>query len=153
VSQKTSNILQAGKKGGHNSLTMKILRIILPIIATVLVACSNDTNCLIADSIHPIKMINVDGSEYSIYLKISGFHDKVSFYELYKGKPIFDECGWPNTLAIAEEPVDPSLGAVSKLVIDARRLHIVYTENKFQKVDLKNVPVEIKSLTNKSSGR
>lgn len=131
---------------------MKILRMILPIVATILAACSTETECLIADSIHPVKMINVDGSEYSIYLKVSGFHDKVSFYELYKGKPIFDACGKPSSLAISEEPIDSSLGTVSKLVVDTRGLRIVYTENGSQEVDLKNVPVEIKSLSSPGPG-
>lgn len=68
-------------------------------------------------------MVKIEDSNYFIYLRISGSHDKVAFYELYASKPTFDKHKQSNILAISEEPidsldgpVDPFSGVVSKVV-------------------------------------
>ena len=132
-------------KDAHSEFAMKIKQMIfLVFIVTNLVACSPETECFIADSIKLVRTIKIEGSNYFIYLRISGFHDKVAFYELYADKPTFDECGKSNTLAISEEPIDSSAGVVSKLVVDEQRLSIVYSKDSSQEVDLKDVPIEVK---------
>jgi len=139
---------------------MKMKRIIfLVFIVTNLVACSSEIGCFVVDSVKLVKTIETEGSDYFIYLRISGSHDKVAFYELYKGRPTFDGCKQPkNILAISEEPIDPIVGpvdpfsgitsrVVSKLVIDEDlKLSIVYIKGDDQKINLIDVPVEIKSL-------
>lgn len=136
-------------KHGQGKFIMKIKQMIfLVFIVTNLVACSSEIDCFTADSVELIKTIETEGSDYSIYLRISGFHEKVAFYELYEGKPTFDVCGRSNILAIYEDVVDPSEGVVSRLVIDGNlTLRAVHIEGNVQEIDLKNVPVEVKSLT------
>lgn len=135
---------------------MKIQRVIFLVFVVVnLVACSPERECFIVDSVKLVKMIEIEGSDYFLYLRISGSHDKVAFYELYKGKPTFGECRRSDILAISEESVDSSekpdgvvSRIVSKLVIDDDlKLSIVYIKGNVQEIDLKDVPVEIKSLT------
>lgn len=149
---------------------MKIKRIIfLVFIVTNLVACSSEIDCFTADSVDLVKTIETEGSDYSIYLRISGFHEKAASYELYKGKPTFGECRRPDILVISEEGVDRSeepvdssddlvdrldgvvSRIVSKLMIDDDlKLSIIYIKGNVQEIDLKDIPVEIKSLTHMS---
>jgi len=136
-------------KHGQGKLIMKIKRMIfLVFIVTNLVACSSEIDCFTADSVELVKTIETEGSDYSIYLRVSGFHEKAALYELYKGKPTFDVCGRSNILAISEDAVDPSEGVVSRLVIDGNlALRAVHIEGNVQEIDLKYVPVEVKLLT------
>jgi len=151
-------------KRGHGKLIMKMKRMsFLVFIITNLLACSPEIDCFIADSVKLVKAIKIEGSDYFIYLRISGSHDKVAFYELYENKPTFDVCGRSNILTIVEEPIDPVAGpvdpfagvvsrVVSRLVVDDDlKLRVVYTEGNIQKIDLKDVPIEVKSLTKRSS--
>jgi len=142
-------------KRGQGKLIMKMKRLIfLVFIVTNLVACSSEIDCFTADSVKLVKMIETEDSDYFIYLRISGFHEKAAFYELYKDKPTFDVCGRSNILVISEDAVDPSAGVVSKLVIDGNlALRAVHTEGNNQKIDLIDVPIEAESLTNKDKSR
>ena len=128
--------------------------IFLVFIVTNLVACSSEIDCFTADSVELVKTIETEDSNYFIYLRISGFHEKAAFYELYKSKPTFDACGKSNILAISEDAVDPSEGVVSRLVIDGNlALRAVHIEGNVQEIDLIDVPIEVESLTNPSSRR
>ncbi len=158
-------------KRGQGKLVTKMKQMIfLVFIITTLVACSPGRECFIVDSVKLVKTIEIKGSDYFIYLRISGSHDKAEFYELYKGKPTFGECKRPDILVISEEGVDRSAEPVdssdepvdrldgvvsrivSKLVIDDDlKLSIVYVKGNVQEIDLKDIPVEIKSLTKRSN--
>ena len=136
-------------KPGQGKLIMKMKRMIFFLfIVTNLVACSSEIDCFTADSVKLVKKIKIKDSDYFIYLRISGFHEKAAFYELYKGKPAFDVCGRSNILSISDDAVDPSEGVVSRLVIDGKlSLRAVHITGNVQEIDLKDVPVEVKSLT------
>jgi len=113
-----------------------------------LVACSPERECFIVDSVKLVKMIETEGSNYFIYLRISGWHEKAASYELYKGRPTFGECRWPSISAISDTGVDPSEGIVSKLIIDKNlALIAVHVAGNDQKIDLIDVPVEVEMLT------
>ncbi len=145
-------------------MIMKIKQIFfLVFVVTNLIACSSEPGCFIVDSVKLVKTIKIDSRDYFIYLRISGFQDKVAFYELYKGKPTFGECKQSNIEPISydsvdwsdptDSTVDPFSGVVSrivsKLVIDDDlKLSIVYIKGNVQEIDLKDVPVEVKALTN-----
>lgn len=81
--------------------------------------------------------------EHGVYLRISGLHEKESFYELYERQPTFDACGKSTLPSKTGVHVDSTRGAISKLVVDKERLSIVYRKGKTQKVDYKNVPIEV----------
>lgn len=120
--------------------------IFLVLVVTNLVACSTETDCFIADSVKLVKAIKIDSSDYFIYLRVSGFHEKETFYELYESKPTFGECKQSNILSVSDVHVDFSQGNVSKLVVDDRKLGVVYANDSVQYIDLKDVPIEVKSL-------
>jgi len=136
-------------KRGQGKFIMKMKRMIFFIfIVTTLVSCSPEIDCFTADSVKLVKTMEIKGSDYFIYLRVSGFHDKAAFYELYKDKPTFDVCGKANILAISEDAIDPSAGVVSRLVIDSNlALRAIHIEGNVQEVDLIDVPVEVETLT------
>lgn len=135
-------------KHGNRDLVMKInLIIIFFFIAILFIACSPDTDCLIADSVVQVREIRTNEVDYFIYLRISGFHEKEVFYELYNSEPIFNICGKPNIPAIADIHIDSTEGIVSKLVIDNQTLTVHYSKDSSQEVDLKDVQIEVKALT------
>jgi len=137
-------------KRGQDKLIMKIKRMIfLVFIIMNLVACSSEPECFFGDSVKLVKAINIGSSDYFIYLRISGFHEKETFYELYENKPTFGECRQSNILSISDVHVNLSQGVASKLVVDNRKLSVVYIEGSVQKINLKDIPIEVKSLTNK----
>lgn len=132
-------------KDGHIKLIIKIKRIIFLIfIVNILIACSQDPDCFIADSIKLVTSIKIGSRDYLIYLRISGFHEKEIFYELYENKPTFDECKQSDVLSISDVHVDLSRGVVSRLIVDDKVLHLVYSNDKAQKFDLEGIPIEVK---------
>ena len=78
-----------------------------------------------------------------IYLRITGLHEKQSFYVLYDKRPAFDACGEATLPSKAEVHIDSTRGEISKLVIDKERLSIVYHKGKTQKAGYKDVPIEV----------
>jgi len=108
-----------------------------------IIACSAETDCFIADSLTPLKTVKIEGTDYFIYLRISGFQEKIAYYELYKDKPVFDVCGQSSIEAIYGDSVDPALGTVSKLMVMNDKLIIIYSKDRSSIIELKNVPVEI----------
>lgn len=121
------------------------LTIVLFFILANLFGCSPDNECFVADSVVPVKTIAVAGADYFIYLRISGLQEKEVFYELYKNKPMFNGCGKSSSLPISEAHIDLTEGAVSTLIIDNQALAVVYSKGKTQKIDFKDVQVEIKN--------
>ena len=122
---------------------MKIKMLLSLFFVVNITACSAETDCFIADSLTPLKTVKIKGTVYFIYLRISGFQDKVASYELYKDKPVFDVCGQSSIEAIYGDSVDPALGIVTKLVVMNDKLIIIYSKESSRIIELKNVPVEI----------
>ncbi len=117
---------------------------ILLFIAFNLAACFPDIDCFVADSVAQVKSFNANGMDYFVYLRISGLHEKEAFYELYTKKPVFDACGKTATLAISDVHIDSVAGVVSKLVIDNKKLIIIYTKGDAQETNYKEVQIELK---------
>lgn len=113
-------------------------------IASSLAACSSGADCFIADSVTKIRSFNANEVDYFIYLRISGLHEKEAFYELYTKEPAFDACGKATTLAISDVHIDSAIGIVSKLVIDNKKLIIVYKKGDTQEANYKEVQIELK---------
>lgn len=65
-----------------------------------------------------------------IYLRISGLHEKESFYELYDKQPVFDACGKSTLPSKADVHIDSKVVRFPKLVVNKERLSIVYQQEK-----------------------
>jgi hypothetical protein len=57
---------------------------------------------------------------------------------------MFDECGKTDIAPISEVHLDTSEGMLVKLVIDERKLKIIYSKKVSQDTDLSNIPIEVK---------
>ena len=116
------------------------------IILCNIASCTSENNCLIADQAEQIRVIQIEKNEYFVYLKISGWHDKVTFYELYGREPVFDQCGVSETHPISVMDVDPDQDNVSNLIINnsSKEMTIIYSkDDSQQEQQLKNVAIEI----------
>ena len=125
-------------------MKIKLLPIFFSIAFSV-VSCSSDKDCFVADNVTQVKIINIKGDDYFLYLRISGFHEKEVFYELYQQEPTFDLCGKSNVQTLSEAHIDSTEGAVASLVVEDLKLRVMYTkENGNGKADYKTVPIKIK---------
>lgn len=106
--------------------------------------CSAKNDCFTSDSIEQLKVFKVNNVKYSLFLRISGFQEKEAFYELYKGVPIFDNCGQPNSNYVSTIHIDTNRGAVSKLIVEETNLDLIYNANGNGHTNYKDINIEIK---------
>lgn len=109
-----------------------------------LLSCTANNDCNTADSVKQIKSYDVNSHAYFIYVRTSGFHEKEVFFELYDNVPVFDDCGKPDIPIVSAVHVDSTQGTVSKLVINANNLKIVYKKGQIEDIGFDNIPIEIK---------
>jgi hypothetical protein len=107
-----------------------------------LAACSNKADCLTADTIKEITAQSLNEKGVHLFLRSSGFNEKVHFYEMFKGEPTFDECGQTKGKLISQIHVDTSIGKPKKLIVKSNQIELVYTdaEGNYQ---LENISVEV----------
>jgi hypothetical protein len=65
---------------------------------------------------------------YLVY-RVTGFQDKVEFFEVYKGKPEFNSCGMPQSTALATEFYERKMGLLRKVEWRGDQLRVVYTHD------------------------
>ncbi|MDY6994566.1 MAG: hypothetical protein SVR94_18435, partial [Pseudomonadota bacterium] len=133
------NIAPNGKKFGKSNM-----KIIFLFISNLLLGCSIDNECFIADSITQIKTINIEGKKHFLYLRVAGMHEKEHFYELYEHIPEFDDCGQTTLMPLSEIHIDPTAGNINKLVVDNNKLSIIYSKNDTQIINFSNIYIEVK---------
>jgi hypothetical protein len=125
--------------------------ILLCLISVGLLSRSSENDCFIADQVELIRVIQIDERDYYVYLKISGWHDKSTFYELYDREPTFNQCGVTGTLPISvmdlNPDLDPEKEKVSGLIINSSRKEMTvvyskdYSQDEYQQ-GLRNVSIE-----------
>ncbi len=115
---------------GPVDLQMK-LRTFLIIICTILFlsSCTKKDDCFTADSVKLIQSFTIDGQKHSLYLRVSGFHEKEVFYEIYENDPAFDSCGRPDRSAVSVTHVDFTRGQLLKLVIEGMAMTVFYIQD------------------------
>lgn len=116
----------------------------IALILILLLSCTANNDCYTADSVKQIKSFDINSHAYFIYIRNSGFHQKEVFFELYDNVPVFDDCGKPDIPIVSAVHVDSTQGTVSKLVINANNLKIVYKKNPIENISFDNIPIEIK---------
>ena len=128
----------------------RVMEIKIPFLSLVFITLLNfsgctpsEDACLTRDKLTEIKVLKINNTDHYLYLKISGWHDKVVFYELYDKKPVLDACNKANILPIADIIVSPENGTASKLIIKDKQLFLNYTKEKTKEL-LENIFIEIK---------
>ena len=121
------------QKGKHFLLKMMWVFI----AAILLSACSDNTpDCFISDQVTLLDERKIKGEQYFLVLKITSWHDKVEFLELYDKKPEFDVCGKSKTERIDMRGLELENQFVSKVRVKDKKLQIIYKPGK------KNHPTE-----------
>jgi len=63
---------------------------------------------------------------------------------MFNNKPVFDQCGQTKTSSVSDVHIDPSLGAVVKLIVQGGIRHIVYSKDAVDISDYENIKIEVK---------
>jgi hypothetical protein len=117
----------------RTAMPQSCLRVVaIATLALVEVSCGGE--CWIADQAY---VLDTRDGLYLVY-RVTGFHDKVHFFEVYRGKPAFDSCGRTEAVAIAPATAfyEPHAGRLLKKVEwDGNRLEIVYTSDRSEAID------------------
>jgi hypothetical protein len=122
----------------------KKLPITIALSFLLFLSCTANNDCPTADSIKQIRSFQVNHHAYFLYVRISGFQEKETFFELYDNVPVFDVCGKPDISIVSAAHVDAAKGSVSKLVIQDKNLIIVYKNNPIEDIGYDRIPIEIK---------
>lgn len=87
------------------------------------------------------KVAQIDGQRY-IYLRITGFQEKMYFYELYSKKPTFDDCGAADIEPLDAAHIDRERGFPSAVDMQGPVFEIRYRkEGSFSEAELTNIEV------------
>ena len=64
-----------------------------------------DGYCMIADHVEVADELRTDEQTLYLVYRVTGFADKVEFYELYAAPPSFDACGQSKDVPLAQDAV------------------------------------------------
>ena len=117
----------------------------------LLYGCSQESDCFVADEVKNISVNQLDGSDYWLFLRTSGFGEKERFYELYEGTPKFNDCGVSQSKPIFEVHVDETEGVPVKLKISKDSMVLFYSGEGEKLESLDYISVEVNGLPNNLS--
>ncbi|HKP60878.1 MAG TPA: hypothetical protein VJV78_29315 [Polyangiales bacterium] len=82
--------------------------------------------CLTADT------VSVVDSKRDVFLvyRVTGLQEKVGFFEAYRGKPTFDQCGKSSAKYLDMQPYEPSEGLLKAVELSGDHLKVVYTPDR-----------------------
>lgn len=113
----------------RTSVLLPCLRVVSLVgCALAVVSCGSD--CFIRDQ---VTILDAKDGVYLV-LRVAGFQQKTLFYEVYQGKPEFDECGFTKTPMITEEAFAPD-ALVKKVKWHHKQLLVVYTRKRSESIE------------------
>ncbi len=98
-------------------------------LALALISC--DTKCGVADS---VSILDQRNGLFLVY-RVTGTHDKLEIFELYRGRPEFDSCGASVSQPISSEPYSKADGLLKQVKLSDDRLTLVYTTHLSESVE------------------
>jgi hypothetical protein len=129
-------------KTGRFRLLLGATGIVLGLAAATLFRCSTlPPDCGIADSVAIIDQATVAGRPWWLVHRITGFHDKVEFVEVYAAAPVFDSCGHSPLAPVSVDTYDPSQGGVRSLSIREGKVTLVYTRNPAEAAEISKLRI------------
>ncbi len=108
---------------------------ILLIIILLLFGCNSNDCGFPLDQIRYADKTQYNGKIFYLYIRTTGWHNKVIFFELYDSEPTFDECRQTNANFIYKTDYDdyPEEKYVKEMILQPdqpEKLKITYTTNK-----------------------
>lgn len=119
-----------------------IIYIVLLVVLNISGCTPSEDDCLTIDQVTELHILKIDSKEHYLFLRVSGWHDKIEFFVLYDEKPIFDKCMKANIPPISDIPIYPENGTASKLFIKNKILSLEYIKEETSK-PLEDIVVEI----------
>jgi hypothetical protein len=124
-------------KPGRFRLLLGATGIVLGLAAATAFRCTTSPpDCGIADSVAVIDQAMVAGRRLWLVHRITGFHDKVEFVEIYSAAPVFDSCGHSPLAPLSVDTYDSSQGNVRSLAIRDGKAVLVYTRSSAESTEL-----------------
>jgi hypothetical protein len=108
-----------------------LLAALVLLAASGLVLQGCQRRCGVADT---VSVLDSQADWHLIY-RVSGAQDKMQFFELYKGKPAFDDCGAPAAQPASKQPIDTEEGWLKAVRLRGTQLEIIYTRNKGESIE------------------
>lgn len=137
-----------GKAGGKNRLKAASIRHKLVIAAACVVlvlgaaaVCRRSPDCFVAEHVAIIDHATVEGRPLWLVHRITGWHDKVEFVEIYAGAPAFDSCGRASLQPLSVDALDEAQGKVRTLAIRDDKVVLEYTRNAAEATDLSRLKI------------
>lgn len=115
----------------------------LAMFGGLLLSCSGESDCFVADVVEPVEQVTVGGTVHHIYLRTSGFNEKEQFFELYAEKPVFDDCGQAETTPVATVHIDENRGHPERLTVGDLVLEIDYSSESGSNGALTAIAVQV----------
>ena len=107
----------------------ELARIISPLTLLLLAACG--PKCGVADQ---ASIVDEKDGAFLVH-RVTGFQEKLEFFELYREKPRFDLCGKTKTSPVAQEPYERSEGLLKGVQVRGNALQIVLTSKRSEAID------------------
>lgn len=101
------------------------------LVASGLVLDGCQRPCGVADT---VSVLDSQGNWHLVY-RVSGAQDKMQFFELYQGKPAFDDCGAPAAQPISKQPIVANEGWLKAVRLRGTKLEIIYTRSKSESIE------------------
>ena len=105
--------------------------LILAVVSLASAEASCGRGCIIIDQAY---LLDTRDGLYLVY-RVTGFQDKVEFFEVYQGKPEFDSCGSTESSAMTTAFYERNLGLLKKVELHGNRLEIIYTHDPSESID------------------
>jgi hypothetical protein len=103
-------------------------------IVLLIVACLCEVRCTSGCGVADSVLILDHRDEIYLVYRVSGMHDKMEFFETYRGKPEFDSCGSTKAQVLAKEELLRSQGLLKRIEWREKRLRIVYTPHSSESI-------------------
>jgi len=114
-----------------NTAMLSSRLLVLAVVTLASAEASCGRGCLIIDQAY---LLDTRDDLYLVY-RVTGFQDKVEFFEVYRGKPAFDSCGSTESSPIATAFYERNAGLLKKVELHDNRLEIIYTHDPSESIE------------------
>jgi len=120
-----------------------IILLLTLVIMQFTTACTKEPDCMVSDQVEFLKEFSVANTPYFLYVRRSGFSDKMSYLEFYAVKPDFDQCGEPSQPQLSQVPVSDLGNNPIRIVIHDLLIDVEYGEEPYSSPDLSLLPIKV----------
>lgn len=125
-------------------MAITTMKFFLTFIFLLIISSCNSSNCsFVKNQVRFSDSVFIEETmqTYYLYTRVTGWQDKVTFFELYDSKPEFDECEKPNirpvySIDFNDYPVKQYVKSIIIQPKQVEKLRIIYTKNKLESMNI-----------------